>query len=51
MIDEKVMLNGVRYILQAPNCWHQFNSPFGSNRQRNDPHAAGEDGAVHEGGV
>ncbi|KAI0468535.1 hypothetical protein F4859DRAFT_490708 [Xylaria cf. heliscus] len=37
-----------RYILQAPNCWHQFNAPAGSGRQRNDANFAGDDGALNE---
>ncbi|KAI0549631.1 hypothetical protein F4679DRAFT_545952 [Xylaria curta] len=36
-----------RYILQAPNCWHQFNASVGSGRQRNDTNLV-EDGAVNE---
>ncbi|KAI1296226.1 hypothetical protein F5Y03DRAFT_370813 [Xylaria venustula] len=40
-----------RYILQAPNCWHQFNSPSALGRQRSDPNVTGEDGAVNENGV
>ncbi|KAI1123397.1 hypothetical protein F5Y10DRAFT_251895 [Nemania abortiva] len=39
-----------RYILQAPNCWHQFNAPPGSSRQRSDANVAGDDGAVNERG-
>ncbi|KAI0107811.1 hypothetical protein GGR51DRAFT_142369 [Nemania sp. FL0031] len=39
-----------RYILQAPNCWHQFNAQPGSSRQRSDANVAGDDGAVNEGG-
>ncbi|KAI1114911.1 hypothetical protein F5Y14DRAFT_412413 [Nemania sp. NC0429] len=39
-----------RYILQAPNCWHQFNSPFGPGRQRSDANPAVEDGAARESG-
>ncbi|KAI8955016.1 hypothetical protein F4801DRAFT_530863 [Xylaria longipes] len=37
-----------RYILQAPNCWHQFNAPVGSGRQRHDANFAGDDGAVND---
>ncbi|KAI0437647.1 hypothetical protein F4803DRAFT_141075 [Xylaria telfairii] len=39
-----------RYILQAPNCWHQFNAPIGSGRQRSDANFAGDDGAANENG-
>ncbi|KAI1153674.1 hypothetical protein F4825DRAFT_414168 [Nemania diffusa] len=40
-----------RYILQAPNCWHQFSAPAGSARQRSDANLAGDDGAVHDSGL
>ncbi|KAI3340785.1 hypothetical protein F4824DRAFT_400644 [Ustulina deusta] len=40
-----------RYILQAPNCWHQFNAPPGLGRQRTDANLAGDDGAVNDGGL
>ncbi|KAJ8127310.1 hypothetical protein O1611_g6326 [Lasiodiplodia mahajangana] len=39
-----------RYILQAPNCWHQFNAQPGSSRQRSDANVAGDDSAVNERG-
>ncbi|KAI8629718.1 hypothetical protein F5Y19DRAFT_431605 [Xylariaceae sp. FL1651] len=39
-----------RYILQAPNCWHQFNTQFVGGRQRGDANFAGDDGAVIENG-
>ncbi|KAI0539585.1 hypothetical protein GGR58DRAFT_512283 [Xylaria digitata] len=37
-----------RYILQAPNCWHQFNAQPGSGRQRSEANLPGDDGAVDE---
>lgn len=37
-----------RYILQAPNCWHQFGSPLGSSRQRGDANPVADDGVAHE---
>ncbi|CAJ2500525.1 Uu.00g033780.m01.CDS01 [Anthostomella pinea] len=35
-----------RYILQAPNCWHQFDAPFMAPRQRGEGNMAGDDAAV-----
>ncbi|TGJ87823.1 hypothetical protein E0Z10_g923 [Xylaria hypoxylon] len=40
-----------RYILQAPNCWHQFNAPPGLGRQRSEANLPGDDGAVNEAGL
>ncbi|KAJ8123859.1 hypothetical protein ONZ43_g288 [Nemania bipapillata] len=40
-----------RYILQAPNCWHQFNAATGSGRQRSDANLPGDDGTVHDNGL
>ncbi|KAI0414873.1 hypothetical protein F5X98DRAFT_348048 [Xylaria grammica] len=40
-----------RYILQAPNCWHQFNAPPGLGRQRSEANLPGDDGAVNESGL
>ncbi|KAI1178981.1 hypothetical protein F4777DRAFT_535185 [Nemania sp. FL0916] len=40
-----------RYILQAPNCWHQFVTPVASNRQRSEANLAGDDGVVHASGI
>ncbi|KAI1432180.1 hypothetical protein GGR50DRAFT_675719 [Xylaria sp. CBS 124048] len=40
-----------RYILQAPNCWHQFNAPVVSGRPRGDTNLASDDAAVNESGL
>ncbi|KAI1496808.1 hypothetical protein F5X99DRAFT_399118 [Biscogniauxia marginata] len=40
-----------RYILQAPNCWHQFNAPVLASRPRIEPTAAGDDAAIADTGV
>ncbi|KAI0799039.1 hypothetical protein GGR55DRAFT_671067 [Xylaria sp. FL0064] len=37
-----------RYILQAPNCWHQFNAPPGMGRQRSNANLPGDDVAVND---
>ncbi|GAP84255.1 putative phosphatidylinositol-4-phosphate 5-Kinase [Rosellinia necatrix] len=40
-----------RYILQAPNCWHLFNTQIGPGRQRSEANAAGDDGTANESGL
>ncbi|RYP63888.1 hypothetical protein DL771_009063 [Monosporascus sp. 5C6A] len=32
-----------RYILQAPNCWHQFGTPLATSRPRQEANAAGDE--------
>ncbi|KAI0425252.1 hypothetical protein F5Y09DRAFT_322246 [Xylaria sp. FL1042] len=39
-----------RYILQAPDCWHQFNAAPGVGRQRTNAYLRGDDGAINESG-
>ncbi|KAI5923874.1 hypothetical protein F4810DRAFT_666375 [Camillea tinctor] len=40
-----------RYILQAPNCWHQFNPPAQSSRPRIEPPAAGDEAVIAGTGI
>ncbi|RYP19448.1 hypothetical protein DL765_003349 [Monosporascus sp. GIB2] len=35
-----------RYILQAPNCWHQFGTPVAAPRPRQEANAASDEGTV-----
>ncbi|KAI1634894.1 hypothetical protein F4809DRAFT_491523 [Biscogniauxia mediterranea] len=40
-----------RYILQAPNCWHQFSPPVQAPRPRVEPNAAGDEAAISGMGI